>query len=98
MIKAHKVILSAHSVWINNFGECLYQSKKGILEPNGKVWYQPARNTLRDNVEKEGGASAFMMGEEQGLTGSRYPTRPDLFFNYPTRPVPKFENDRVAGN
>ena len=34
----------------------------------------------------------------QGLTGSRYPTRPDLFFNYPTRPVPKFENDRVAGN
>ena len=65
MIKAHKVILSAHSVWINNFGECLYQSKKGILEPSGKVWYQPARNTLRDNVEKEGGASAFMMGEEQ---------------------------------
>ena len=37
-------------------------------------------------------------GGEQGLTGSRYPTRPDLFFNYPTRPVPKFENDRVAGN
>ena len=36
--------------------------------------------------------------QEQGLTGSRYPTRPDLFFNYPTRPVPKFENDRVAGN
>ena len=35
---------------------------------------------------------------EQGLTGSRYPTRPDLFFNYPTRPVPKIENDRVAGN
>ena len=34
----------------------------------------------------------------QGLTGSRYPTQPDLFFNYPTRPVPKFENDRVAGN
>ena len=25
-------------------------------------------------------------------------TRPDLFFNYPTRPVPKIENDRVAGN
>ena len=23
---------------------------------------------------------------DQGLTGSRYPTRPDLFFNYPTRP------------
>ena len=36
--------------------------------------------------------------DNQGLTGSRYPTRPDLFFNYPTRPVPKFENDRVAGN
>ena len=36
--------------------------------------------------------------DEQGLTGSRYPTRPDVFFNYPTRPVPKFENDRVAGN
>ena len=36
--------------------------------------------------------------EDQGLTGSRYPTRPDLFFNYPTRPVPKIENDRVAGN
>ena len=35
---------------------------------------------------------------DQGLTGSRYPTRPDLFFNYPTRPIPKFENDRVAGN
>ena len=39
MIKAHKVILSAHSVWINNLGECLYQSKKEILEPSGKVWY-----------------------------------------------------------
>ena len=35
---------------------------------------------------------------KQGLTGSRYPTRPDLFFDYPTRPVPKIENDRVAGN
>ena len=38
------------------------------------------------------------LDDDQGLTGSRYPTRPDLFFNYPTRPVPKFENDRVAGN
>ena len=27
MIKAHKMILSAHSLWINNFGKCLYQSK-----------------------------------------------------------------------
>ena len=35
---------------------------------------------------------------DQGLTGSRYPTRPDLFFNYPTHPVPIFENDRVACN
>ena len=34
---------------------------------------------------------------KQGLTGSRYPTRPDLFFNYPTRPVPKIENDRIPG-
>ena len=34
----------------------------------------------------------------QGLTGSRYPTQPNLFFNYPTRPVPKFENERVAAN
>ena len=39
MIKAHKVILSAHSLWINNFEKCLYQSKKEILEPSGKVWY-----------------------------------------------------------
>ena len=39
-----------------------------------------------------------LRGGHQGLTGSRYPTRPDLFFNYPTRPVPKIENDRVAGN
>ena len=37
-------------------------------------------------------------GYQQGLTGSRYPTEPNLFFNYPTRPVPNFENDRVAGN
>ena len=34
----------------------------------------------------------------QGLTGSRYPTRPELFFKYPTRPDPKNENDWVPGN
>ena len=39
-----------------------------------------------------------MMGCEQGLTGSRYPTRPELFFKYPTRPDPKIENDWVPGN
>ena len=36
--------------------------------------------------------------QEQGLTGSRYPTRPELFFKYPTRPDPKIENDWVEGN
>ena len=35
---------------------------------------------------------------EQGLTGSRYPTRPELFFKYRTRPDPKIENDWVPGN
>ena len=35
---------------------------------------------------------------KQGLTGSRYPTHPELFFNYPTRPDPKIENDWVPGN
>ena len=35
---------------------------------------------------------------KQGLTGSRYPTRPELFFKYPTRPDPKIENDWVPGN
>ena len=35
---------------------------------------------------------------EQGPTGSRYPTRPELFFKYPTRPDPKIENDWVPGN
>ena len=34
----------------------------------------------------------------QGLTGSRYPTRPELFFKYPTHPDPKIENDWVPGN
>ena len=34
----------------------------------------------------------------QGPTGSRYPTRPELFFKYPTRPDPKIENDWVPGN
>ena len=28
----------------------------------------------------------------QGLTGSRYLTRPELFFKYPTRPVPKLKH------
>ena len=37
-------------------------------------------------------------GGGQGLTGSRYPTRPELFFKYPTRPDPKIENDWVPGN
>ena len=36
--------------------------------------------------------------QEQGLTGSRYPTSPELFFKYPTRPDPKIENDWVPGN
>ena len=35
---------------------------------------------------------------DQGLTGSQYPTRPELFFKYPTRPDPKIENDWVPGN
>ena len=34
----------------------------------------------------------------QGPTGSRYPTRPELFLKYPTRPDPKIENDWVLGN
>ena len=34
----------------------------------------------------------------QGPTGSRYPTRPELFFKYPTCPDPKIENDWVPGN
>ena len=34
----------------------------------------------------------------QGPTGSRYPTRPELFFKYPTLPDPKIENDWVPGN
>ena len=29
------------SLWINNFGKFLYQSKKELLEPSGKVWYRP---------------------------------------------------------
>ena len=33
----------------------------------------------------------------QALTGSWYPTRPELFLKYPTRPVPKIENDWVPG-
>ena len=33
----------------------------------------------------------------QALTGSQYLTRPDLFLEYPTRPVPKIENDWVPG-
>ena len=37
-------------------------------------------------------------GGGQGLTGSRYPTRPELFFKSPTRPDPKIENDWVPGN
>ena len=35
---------------------------------------------------------------DQGPTGSRYPTRPELFFKYPTHPDPKIENDWVPGN
>ena len=38
------------------------------------------------------------MYQDQGPTGSRYPTRPELFFKYPTRPDPKIENDWVTGN
>ena len=36
--------------------------------------------------------------EDQGPTGSQYPTRPELFFKYRTRPDPKIENDWVPGN
>ena len=38
------------------------------------------------------------LGNQQGPTGSRYPTHPKLFFKYPTRPDPKIENDWVPGN
>ena len=36
--------------------------------------------------------------QDQGPTGSRCPTCPELFFKYPTRPDPKIENDWVEGN
>ena len=38
------------------------------------------------------------MNCRQGPTRSQYPTRPELFFKYPTRPDPKIENDWVPGN
>ena len=40
----------------------------------------------------------FEKVDDQGPTGSRYPTRPELFVKYPTRPDPKIENDWVPGN
>ena len=33
-----------------------------------------------------------------GSDGIPVPTRPGLFFKYPTRPDPKIENDWVPGN
>ena len=39
-IKAHKVILSSYSLWINNSGKCLYQIKK---EPVSKFDIDPWR-------------------------------------------------------
>ena len=38
------------------------------------------------------------IAHEQGPTGSRYPTRPELSLKYPTRPDTKIENDWVPGN
>ena len=33
----------------------------------------------------------IILDQHQGLTGSRYPTRPELFFKYPTRPTQKLK-------
>ena len=40
----------------------------------------------------------IQIAHEQGPTGSRYPTRPELSLKYPTRPDTKIENDWVPGN
>ena len=39
-----------------------------------------------------------LLAKDQALTGSRYPTRLELLFKYPARPVQKIENDQVPGN
>ena len=36
--------------------------------------------------------------KEQALTGTRYPTRPGLFFSYPNRTRKIFQNIRVQGS
>ena len=48
---------------------------------------------LKRNVDE-----VYLPSSEQGPMGSRYPTRPELFFKYPTRPDRKIENDWVLGN
>ena len=55
-----------------------------LLNIGEQYWFSSSRVDVR--------------GCEQGLTGSRYPTRPELFFKYPTHPDPKIENDWVPGN
>ena len=50
-------------------------------------------------IHKQRNFSIFCTtSREQGPTGSRYPTRSELFFKYPTRPDPKIQNDWVPGN
>ena len=71
--------------------------------------YEARLSQLQTSQTKIGGVSLifdtadFLLHDrflacDQGLTGSRYPTRPELFFKYPTRPDPKIENDWVPGN
>ena len=60
MIKAHKVILSAHSLWINNFEKCLYQSKKEILEPSGKVWYPTRKKYFEGTTLRRKGVQVHL--------------------------------------
>ena len=60
MIKAHKVILSAHSLWINNFEKCLYQSKKEILEPSGQVWYPTRKKYFEGTTLRRKGVQVHL--------------------------------------
>ena len=80
---------------LRSWGEDARQKKK---ELQGKVWFRRGGHDVPLFVPHTPHGELARRIKEQGLTGSRYPTRPELFFKYPTRPDPKIENDWVPGN
>ena len=71
---------------------CIYQDDEVRKEASAIVAQLKDKGTSRHQQSNQ------QLYQEQALTGTRYPTRPGLFFSYPNRTRKFFQNFSVQGS